>query len=206
MTRVSWPRTPLPWSALREGVPALLIAIVLAPCVSRGMEIEWTRMAGQWPVEASPLVADFSHNGKVEILVLNRGGQIMLWSPEGTAVGSGQDGLVAQLTAGRWTTAQTPIDAPQTTHLLVSSVEGLVVALDTKFQVLWQHKLPGETAWGNATPAPLTTSAGLVFAFGDSSGTVTCLTDEGRIVWTNALGAGPIKAAPSQLPGDQKEQ
>ena len=57
-------------------------------------------MAGQWPVEAPPLVADFSHFGKPEILVLNHGRQLMFWAADGTAIGKGQDGLVAQLPAG----------------------------------------------------------------------------------------------------------
>ena len=105
-------------------------------------------MAGQWPVEASPLVADFSHSGKAEILVLNRGGQLMLWAADGAAVGSGQDGLVSQLPAGRWTTAPTLVESATGARLLAASVEGLVVGLDQKFQVLCQYKLPGETSWG----------------------------------------------------------
>ena len=176
------------------------------PVFGRAMEIQWTRMAGQWPVEASPLAADLSRSGKADILVLNRGGQLMLWAADGTAVGSGQDGLVAQLPAGRWTTAPTLVDAPTGVRLLAASVEGLVVGLDQRFQVLWQHKLPGETSWGRATPAPLTTSAGPAFAFGDSSGTATCLTAAGKVVWTNALGAGPIKAALRQVPREQKDE
>src|ERR1017187_2407694 len=185
---------------------ALLIAATLMPVFGRAMEIQWTRMAGQWPVEASPLAADLSRSGKADILVLNRGGQLMLWAADGTAVGSGQDGLVAQLPAGRWTTAPTLVDAPTGVRLLAASVEGLVVGLDQRFQVLWQHKLPGETSWGRATPAPLTTSAGPAFAFGDSSGTATCLTAAGKVVWTNALGAGPIKAALRQVPREQKDE
>ena len=175
------------------------------PVFGRAMEIQWTRMAGQWPVEASPLVADFSRSGKPEILVLNRGGQVMLWAADGTAVGAGQDGLVAQLPTGRWTTAPTLIEAPAGMRLLAASVEGLVVGLDQKFQVLWQHKLPGETSWGRATPAPLTTSAGPAFAFGDGSGVATCLTAAGKVVWTNALGAGPIKAVLRQFARDQED-
>jgi hypothetical protein len=176
------------------------------PIFGRAMEIQWTRMAGQWPVEASPLVADLSRSGKAEILVLNCGGQLMLWAADGTAVGAGQDGLVAQLPAGRWTTAPTLVEAPTGARLLAASVEGLVVGLNQRFQMLWQHKLPGETSWGRATPAPLTTSAGPAFAFGDSSGVATCLTAAGKVVWTNALGAGPIKAALQELPRNTKEE
>src|ERR1035437_9902749 len=130
---------------LANPTSALFIAAALTPVFGRAMEIQWTRMAGQWPVEASPLVAYFTHSGKTEILSLNRGGQVLLWAPDGAAIGSGQDGLVVQLPAGRWTTAPTLVDAPTGARLLAASVEGLVVGLDQRFQVLWQHKLAGET-------------------------------------------------------------
>jgi hypothetical protein len=147
MKRIRWPRIqPHPY-LLVEVLLALSIAATLAPGPSQAIEIQWTRMAGQWPVEASPLVADLDGSGKAQILVLNRGGQLMLWAADSTAVGSGQDGLVAQLPPGRWTTAPIWVDAPADARLLAASVEGLVVALDQKFQVLWQHKLPGETSW-----------------------------------------------------------
>jgi hypothetical protein len=206
MIRIRWSKTRLHRFSLVEAARALLLAITLAPGLSRAMEIRWTRMAGQWPVEASPVVADFGNSGKTQILVLNRGGQLMLWGADGTAVGTGQDGLVTQLPPGRWTTAPTLANTPTGAHLLVASVEGLVVSLDQRFQLLWRHKLPGETSWGNATPARLNSDAGPALAFGDSSGTVTCLTSEGKVVWTNALGFGPLKSAPRQLPGDQKDQ
>jgi hypothetical protein len=206
MTRIRLPNLRLRQLTLGDSLSVLLIVAALTPVFGRAMEIQWTRMAGQWPVEASALVADFSHAGKAEILVLNRGGQLMLWAADGTAIGSGQDGLVAQLPAGRWTTAPTLVDAPPGARLLAANVEGSVVGLDQKFQVLWEHKLPGETSWGRATPASLTTSAGRAFAFGDSSGVATCLTAAGKVVWTNALGAGPIKAALRQLPSGQKEE
>src|SRR6266850_3187367 len=89
----------------------LIFAAVFVHGLGCAMDIQWTRMAGQWPVETSPLVGEFSQPGKTEILVLNRGGQLMLWSPDGTAVGSGQDGLIAQLPQGRWTTAPMLVDA-----------------------------------------------------------------------------------------------
>ena len=200
MIQISWFRIPLHRSSLGKTGLAILAATALAPVLTSAMEIQWTRMAGQWPVEASPLlVSDFSNSLNAQILVLNRGGQLMLWAPDSAPVGAGQDGLVAQLPAGRWTTAPVQVDAPAGTRLLVASVEGLVVGLDQKFQVLWQHKLPGETSWGNATPVLLASSAGTGFAFGDSSGVVTCLNGKGKVVWTNALGAGPIKAAPREL-------
>jgi hypothetical protein len=48
------------------------IAAASAPALGWAMEIQWTRMAGQWPVEASPLVSQFSTGGKEEILVLSK--------------------------------------------------------------------------------------------------------------------------------------
>ena len=65
---------------------------------------------GESPPPPSSLVGQFSGGGKAEILVLNQGGQLLLWADDGTAIGSGQDGLVAQLPAGRWTTTPTEVE------------------------------------------------------------------------------------------------
>jgi hypothetical protein len=203
MIRMSWCRNPLHWPSLGKVGLAILAATALVPVLGPAMEIQWTRMAGQWPVESSPLVADFNNSGKAQILILNRGGQLLLWAADGTAIGSGQDGLVAQLPAGRWTTAPTLLDAPADARLLAANVEGRVVGLDKAFRVLWQYKLPGETSWGNAAPTLLRNGLDYLFAFGDGSGVVTCLTSAGKVVWTNNLGAGPIKAAPRQASSDQ---
>ncbi len=184
---------PVMISALHR---VLFIAVAAAvPALGRAMETQWTRMAGQWPVEASPLVGKFNRGNKKEILVLNRGGQLLLWTPDGTAIGTGQDGAVAQLPEGRWTTAPTLVDSPSRTRLVIASVEGRVVGLDAKFALVWQHKLPDETCWGRAVPARLRGAFGEGLAFADVSGTVTCLTPDGEVVWTNALGAGPCNVA-----------
>src|SRR3989442_1162906 len=150
-----------------------IVAAASLPALGCAMEIQWTRMAGQWPVEASPLAGKFSDGDKEEILVLNRGGQLLLWAADGTAIGPGQDGLVAQLPEGRWTTAPTLVDGPSGARFVVASVEGQVLGLDRKFQTLWQHKLPGETVWGRAGPALLRTGSALVLVFSDLSGTAT---------------------------------
>src|SRR5437867_2242437 len=171
-----------------------IVAATSLPLLSCAMEIQWTRMAGQWPVEASPLAGNFSNTAKEEILVLNRGGQLLLWAADGTAIGPGQDGLVAQLPEGRWTTAPTLVDAAFGARFVIASVEGQVIGLDRKFQPLWQHRLPGETVWGQAGPATLRTSSGSALVFNDSSGTATCLTPAGKVVWTNALATGPSRA------------
>lgn len=176
-----------------------IIAVAVTPALGWAMEIQWTRMAGQTPVEASPLVGQFSGDGKTEILVLNQGGQLLLWAADGTANGPGQDGLVAQLPEGRWTTAPTLVDAATGTRLVLASVKGLVVGLDQKFQPRWQHQLHGETAWGRAVPAVLRAGSGSTLVFNDLSGTVTCLSSNGQVVWTNALAAGPCKAPPQMI-------
>ena len=185
----------LKWWSLVAGVAAL------AETPGWGMEIAWTRMAGQWPVEASPLVGRFTSGDQTEILIVNRGGQVLLWSAEGKPIGDGQDGAVCQLPTNRWTTALTRVEAEGGARFVVASVEGLVVGLDAKFQKLWQHKLPGETSWGRAVPAVV--ASNLVFS--DQSGTATCLNPNGHMVWTNALGAGPCKSPPqtfSLKPGE----
>src|SRR5437867_2179433 len=117
-----------------------IAAAASLPALGWAMDIEWTRMAGQWPVEASPLAGKFSDGDKEEILVLNRGGQLLLWAADGTAIGPGQDGLVAQLPEGRWTTAPTLVDAAFGARFVIASVEGRVIGLDRRFQPLWQHK------------------------------------------------------------------
>lgn len=154
------------------------------------MEIQWTRMAGQWPVEASPLVGRFTGNEEEQILVINRGGQVLLWAADGKPLGAGQDGLVCQLPTNRWTTALTPLPGGSGARFVAASVEGLVVGLDAKFQMLWQHKLAGETSWGRAMPA--VGESKLVFT--DQSGAATCLKPNGEVAWTNNFGLGPCKA------------
>jgi len=178
----------------------LIFAAVFVHGLGCAMDIQWTRMAGQWPVEASPLVGNFAGGHKDEILVLNRGGQILHWDADGTAIGSGQGGLVSQLPEGRWTTASTLIENPSGARLVVASVEGRVIGLDRKFQPIWQHTLPGETVWGCAVPAVFRAGAISFLVFTDSSGLATCLTGEGKVAWTNALGAGPCKASPQIFP------
>src|SRR6266404_621680 len=180
---------------------SLLWAIVLITLVlTRGwtMDIQWTRMAGQWPVEASPVVIQSDNSTNQDIVILNRGGQLLLWAADGTTIGPGQDGLIAQLPEGRWTTAPTLIKSPSGAHFVVTSVEGLVLCLDRKFQTVWQHRLSGETVWGRGLPAMLKTAGGPAMVFTDGSGTATCLRMDGSLAWTNALAAGPSKA-PGQV-------
>ena len=69
-----------------------IAAIASTPALGWTMEIPWTRMAGQTLVEASPLGGRFSRGSQAEMLVLNQGGQLLLWAADGTAIGPGQDG------------------------------------------------------------------------------------------------------------------
>lgn len=179
-----------------------LALLFFASSTGRAMEIQWTRMAGQWPVEASPLVGNFSGHDQPEILVVNRGGQVLLWSADGKQVGDGQDGAVCQLPTNRWTTALTRVDAEGGARFVVASVEGLVVGLDARFQQLWQYKLPGETSWGRALPAVVRSG----YVFTDQSGTATCLNGKGEVVWTNSFGLGPCQSPPQSFapqPGEE---
>jgi hypothetical protein len=161
------------------------------------MDIHWTRMAGQWPVEASPLVGKFSGSGQAEILVLNRGGQLLLWNADGTSVGPGQDGLVAQLPPGQWTTTPTLVDSASGPRFVIASVEGRVVGLDGKFEPLWEYQLKGNTSWGRAVPVLLRSQSGQMLVFNDQSGSVTCLKLDGSAAWSNPLAAG-VGNAPAQ--------
>src|SRR5262245_22997504 len=104
-----------------------IAAITTLYGLGRTMEIQWTRMAGQWPVETSPLVGNFTGSNTQEILVLNRGGQLLLWTPDGTELGSGQDGAVAQLPTNQWTTTPTLLDPKSATRFVFAGVEGLMV-------------------------------------------------------------------------------
>ena len=175
-------------------LPWFVAANLTIPALAAAMQIQWTRMAGRWPVEASPLVIASTNSATDQILILNRGGQLLLWSADGAALGPGQDGLIAQLPEGRWTTTPTLVNVPSGARFVVASVEGQVLGLDRNFQILWQHKLPGETVWGCALPAILHATSDPALVFTDSSGTLTCLTVDGVVAWTNRLAAGPSKA------------
>ena len=171
----------------------------------RAMEIVWTRMTGQWPSETAPLVADVNGDGSSEILILNRGGQLLLWSTSGAPIGSGDDGAVTTLPEGRWTTTPTLAATRDGVRVLACSVEGLVVCLDADFRVLWQRQLPHGTQWGRAIPSSVATASGAAYCYGDQSGTLTCFGTDGTPVWTAELGTGacmaPLMSMPSSPDG-----
>ncbi|MFH1738004.1 MAG: PQQ-binding-like beta-propeller repeat protein, partial [bacterium] len=170
----------------RSIIQCILLCIALAPAWS--MQIEWRRMTGQWAVETSPVVADIDKDGSDEILCVNQSGQLLLWNLDGTAIGEGQDGLVAQMPEGRWTTTPTVVDSAQKIRIVLCNVEGLVVGMDTDFKSLWQYQLGGETTWGRAIPAVGQDDSRTRLYFGDCSGSVTCLDFDGNKVWAKSLG------------------
>ncbi len=176
-----------------------LVLLLAAPC--RPAEIVWTRMTGQMPVEAAPLVADLNGDGEKEILLLNRAGQLMLWKLDGSPLGRGQDGTIAELPKGRWTSTPALFEAASGARVLVVSVEGLVMALDTNFKILWSHQLPGETVWGKTMPTLVDAGAGKLACYSAVSGTLTCLDANGRAAWERKFSERPFRTPPQWAGG-----
>jgi hypothetical protein len=168
----------------------LFCVIILATQIWAS-QVEWTRMTGKRAIQTSPLVVDVNGDGKNEIVALNRAGELMLWALDGSAIGDGTDGIVAQMPEGTWPTQPTFVDSGNLKRFLVCSKEGLVVSFNQKFQLLWKHQLPGMTSWGRAVPTLIQASSGLAHCLADHSGTVTCLDLDGKINWTVELEEGP---------------
>ena len=184
-------------------MPAIVPIFVLfvLPFSAHGMDRVWTRMTGQTPVEAPPLVIDLDQDVEDEILILNRGGQILHWTPEGEPIGSGQDGTVLELPKGLWSSAIVPLRFEDGEVLLLAcSVEGLVVAIDAKFHVAWKHQIETKTQFGRAIPLVLGKSESAKIFIGDLSGSVTCLDSSGSVVWNRDLESGPCRARLSVAP------
>ena len=171
-----------------------IVFVPLAVGSAAGMDIEWTRMTGQWPLRSSPAVADVDRDGSPEILGVNRGGQVLAWKLDGTAIGAGDDGMVAQLPKRRWTSSPTVLSCADRPRILLGSVEGLMVALDGRYQLVWQHQLSGTTTWARQVPAEAYDFGQPAYAFGDESGTVTVLYRDGSLFWKRQLGTGPCRA------------
>src|SRR5207249_6482944 len=45
---------------------SLFVAAAITPSFGLAIQIQWTRMAGQWPVEASPLVRSEEHTSELQ--------------------------------------------------------------------------------------------------------------------------------------------
>jgi hypothetical protein len=180
-------------------IVSLMAAVNIAEEPVRATDIQWTRMTAQFPVEASPLVGQFGKTGATNMVIINQGGQVLLWSLDGRPLGPGQDGLVAQLPIARWTTQPAVFNSKSKSRLVFTSVKGQVVCLDDDFKAAWERQLSGETIFGRAVPAAIGNGDTARLVFSDGSGLLTCLKPDGAIAWTNALGAGPCHAPPKTI-------
>jgi len=172
---------------------ALLLLCLIAPS-AWPMEIVWTRMTSQNTVECSPLL--IAYKGQPAILAVNRAGQVMLWSTDGTDLGPGQDGLFGQLPKGVWSSTPSAWGAAGSTSYSFCSGEGHIVTLDEAFNARWEFDLGAGTHWGASRPIEVTPAGktGLFMCWADSSGKVTCLDQEGKPVWTTQLEFGGCNA------------
>ena len=178
--------------SVRYPLAALLLLAATLPIVA--MELVWTRPAAQYRSEATPLVADFDDDGAPEILLVNLGGQVLLWEADGTPIGTGQDGMIAQLPEGRWTSQPVQLFRPEGPLVVFGSVEGNLVALDSAWAVAWQHALGAETTWSRAVPAVVDAGDKTLVVIGDASGKITALDAQGAVAWSTALEGGPSRA------------
>lgn len=177
------------------------IAIALTGSAS-AMERTWTRMTGQYRVEATPLVEDLEGDGSLEIVVVNVEGQVLCWKTDGTPLGSGPDGQVAQLPQGRWTSK--PLRWGE--RLLFGSVEGVLVALDLKFQPAWQLALGAETTWSRGVPVKTKANGGdgsELMALGDSSGKITLINYAGAAAAVLDPKSGPCRTLVQTCSGSE---
>ena len=173
---------------------------------SSAMDIEWTRMTGQFAPDAGPVVVDVDGDGSDEIVLVNVGGQVLLWASDGTAIGEGQDGMVVQLPEGEWPSMPGVLDTDSGPQLVFGNVHGQLVAFDNTFRQVWTYALPGETTWSRAVPVPVDTPAGTAWCIADQSGTVTCLNTDGTARWAAALDEGPCRTILQTLELDNGDQ
>jgi outer membrane protein assembly factor BamB len=171
---------------------AVLLVLTVHPL--NAMKIKWTAMTGQWPVETMPTVVDLNGDHQQEILTINRYGQLLYWDTNGNPLGKGQDGCVVQLPEGRWTSPVTVARNGKSHLLLLCSVEGLLVAMNERFQILWQDSLSGQTAWGRAIPAVMQSAAGTQIFIGDLKGAVTSYSLDGHRNWRTVPASGGCQA------------
>lgn len=157
------------------------------------MELVWSRGTGQYRCEATPAIVDLDDDGNKELLIVNVGGQVMLWKLDGSQVGNGQDGTVTELPKAEWSSMPLVIDSRSGKRVLFGNTTGLFVFTNTAFVTQWTYQSPGKTQWSRAVPAVLTTHAGTRLAIGDLSGTVTCLDMNGQVSWTRQFDGSPIR-------------
>ncbi len=172
----------------------VILLLVAAVLPAAAMELAWTRPAAQYRTEATPLVADLDDDGAVEVLSVNLRGQVLLWEADGTPIGALQDGMVAQLPEGRWTSQPVQLFRPEGPLVVFGSVEGNLVALDSAWAVVWEHALGAETTWSRAVPAVVEEGGKTLLCIGDASGKFTALDAQGAVAWSTALEGGPSRA------------
>lgn len=176
---------------MRTLILLVLLAVLVAD--SHAMELVWSRGTGQYRCEATPSIVDIDGDGDKELLTVNVGGQVMLWNLDGSEASDGQDGAIAELPKGEWSSMPLVIDSRGGLRIVFGNTSGLFVCTNTAFVTQWTYQTPGKTQWSRAVPAVLTTSAGTWFVIGDLSGTVTCLDMNGRVSWTREFNGSPIR-------------
>jgi outer membrane protein assembly factor BamB len=164
--------------------------LLLACCLpAAAMDIAWVHMTGRWPVESAPLVTDLDGDGANEILAVNQGGELLLWRADGSSIGTGPDGLAANLPEpkgkdDRWTSSPVRIDTPQGPLVLVAGGGNLVIALGPDLKERWRYTLPGELTWARAVPAILANNGNPLVGYMDKSGAFTVLKADGTLAWS----------------------
>lgn len=185
----------------------VLFLTILVCATATAMNIEWVHPTGQYPAESGPVLADADGDGQPELVAVNRLGQVMVWRMDGSSVGQGQDGAVAQLPEGQWTSPPALLGKGESRRWLFCSVEGRVAALDGHFKQIWETSLSGKTSWGSALPALLEEEggAGPRACYGDESGALTCLDVTGKVLWRLEPKMGSCQSAllAHPLPGGE---
>lgn len=171
-----------------------LSILTMTGSYAHAADIVWTKTTGQYPVECTPVLGSF--NDRPALIAVSRGGEVMAWGLDGSDLGNEEDGRVAQLPKGVWSSSPAVIPAEQGGGIVVCNTKGLVVALDASFQPRWEYQLPGETSFSCAAPARVSLPGRVdpAFLLSDQSGNVTCLDLAGRPVWQTQLGTGECDA------------
>lgn len=157
------------------------------------MDLVWSRGTGQYRCEATPAVVDIDGDGNEELLAVNVGGQVMLWNPDGSQANDGQDGAIAELPKGEWSSMPLVIGSGPGTRIMFGNTAGLFICTNTGFVTQWTYQTPGKTQWSRAVPAVLRSSSGEKLFIGDMSGAVTCLDMNGRVSWKRNFDGSPIR-------------
>ena len=165
-----------------------LISMLFTSAV-QSAEISWTRPTGQLPVECAAIL-DNRDATNPRLLAVNRVGQVILWNTvSGSAIGDGQDGTVATLPQGEWTSSPVEtIDNQGNARLIFVSNDGMIVSLSKDdWSQRWAIALGAKVTWARGTPCQVGEKS--VFAIGDLAGKLTTFTSEGEVISAVDLGA-----------------